>query len=457
MKIRTKLTLQNTIVVAMVFLLCMAMAYFISEHSRRTTFFHDLRSEAIARVHMYLMEKSDTAALQPASYIDKDLFNDIDVNVFDTGMHRLYRSAPGGGSSKTGKKLLQTVLRKKEVRFYEGRRQGIGLVYSFNGKEYIVTATAYDENGIGNLYKLQEMLLFLFAVGLTLLFIACYYLAYNSLRPIREIVKEVENITEQHIHRRLPVKNKKDELGELSIAFNDLLERMDASFTSQKMFVSNVSHEMRTPLAAIIAGLDISLQKERTGEEYRKTIQNALQDARRMTKLTDGLLNLAKASYHKEQIKKQKIRLDELLLDARATIMKAHPEYCIEILFEDDGDGDDSLITVMGNLYLLNIAFSNLIENNCKYSADKSSFIQISYWDKLVIVRLSDCGTGMTDKDKQNLFTLFYRGEQEEAATEGYGIGMTLSQKIIHLHEGNITVYSEQDKGTTFVVELPHI
>ncbi len=278
-------------------------------------------------------------------------------------------------------------------------------------------ATTYflcKKGGITDSTQLMTILVVLFVVGLVLLFIACYYLSYISLRPIREIVKQMEKITEQQINNRLPVENEKDELGELSIAFNELLERLEKSFDSQKMFVSNVSHEMRTPLAALIAGLDISLQKERSKKEYQKTIENALEDAHRMNSLIDGLLNLAKASYHEERIKKQPLRLDELLLDARQTILKAHPKYQIEILFEADSDDDDQYITVMGNLYLLNIAFSNLIENNCKYSADKSSFIQISYWEKSAIVRLSDSGVGMSEKDKEHLFTLFYRGEQDE-------------------------------------------
>ena len=97
-----------------------------------------------------------------------------------------------------------------------------------------------------------------------------------------------------------------------------------------------------------------------------------------------------------------------------------------------------------------------IIENNCKYSANHTSIVQISFWDKSAIVRLSDNGFGMSEIDKQNLFNLFYRGEDEKKV-EGHGIGMTLSHKIISLHGGNIAVYSERGKGTSFVVELPHI
>lgn len=456
MKIRTKLTWQNTGVTAAVFLFCMCLIYLLSEQARSRTFFHDLKSEALTKAHLYLQNQVDAQTMQSIYLNNRKFINEVEVAVYTTDFRMLYHDAIQSDIIKEDRNMINDILRRKEIEFYIGRYQGIGMLYSFGGKEYIVTAAAYDGYGYNNLYELQQTLLILFVVGLTLLFLAGYFLARASLKPIRDIVKEAESITAQHIHKRLPVKNEKDELGELSTTFNALLERLEISFNSQKMFVSNVSHEMRTPLAALMAELDLALQKERTGEQYRQAMQNVLQDARRMNKLIDGLLNLAKADYQKEQIKMQEIRLDELLLDVREFILRAHPEYHIDLLFEQEEADDDRLITVMGNLYLLNIAFSNLIENNCKYSDNKSSFIQISYWDKHTVIRLSDSGIGMSDTDKAHLFTLFYRGTQENV-TEGHGIGMALSQKIIHLHQGTISVHSEEGKGTTFVVELPHI
>lgn len=456
MKIRTKLTWQNTGVTAAVFLFCMCLIYLLSEQARSRTFFHDLKSEALTKAHLYLQNQVDAQTMQSIYLNNRKFINEVEVAVYTTDFRMLYHDAIQSDIIKEDRNMINDILRRKEIEFYIGRYQGIGMLYSFGGKEYIVTAAAYDGYGYNNLYELQQTLLILFVVGLTLLFLAGYFLARASLKPIRDIVKEAESITAQHIHKRLPVKNEKDELGELSTTFNALLERLEISFNSQKMFVSNVSHEMRTPLAALMAELDLALQKERTGEQYRQAMQNVLQDARRMNKLIDGLLNLAKADYQKEQIKMQEIRLDELLLDVREFILRAHPEYHIDLLFEQEEADDDRLITVMGNLYLLNIAFSNLIENNCKYSDNKSSFIQISYWDKHTVIRLSDSGIGMSDTDKAHLFTLFYRGTQENV-TEGHGIGMALSQKIIHLHQGTISVHSEEGKGTTFVVEMPHI
>ena len=408
MKIRTALTLKNTCVTATVFLLCMVMIYLVSEHTRSKTFFHDLKSEAVTKAHLFLQNQVDAPTMQSIYLNNKKFINEVEVAIYTTDFRMLYHDAIQNDIIKEDQRMVDKILREKEIEFYIDKYQGIGMLYSFGGKEYIVTAAAYDGYGYDNLFELQNTLFVLFIIGLSLLFIACYYLARTALKPIRDIVKEAETITGSQIDRRLPVKNEKDELGELSIAFNALLDRLETSFNSQKMFVSNVSHELRTPLAALIAELGLSLQKERTGEQYRKAMENVLQDARRMTKLIDGLLNLAKADYQKEQIKMQEIRLDELLLDARNFILRAHPDHHIELLFEQEEADDDRLITVRGNLYLLNIAFSNLIENNCKYSADNSSFIQISFLEKWTIIRLSDDGIGMPEMEKQHLFTLFY-------------------------------------------------
>ena len=456
MKIRTALTLKNTLATAAVFLVCMLMIYVVSEHTRSQTFFHNLKAEAVTKAHLFLQNQTDAAVMQSIYLNNRQFINEVEVAVYTTDFKMLYHDAIQNDIVKENWNMVQEILQQKEIEFYVDKYQGLGMIYNFEGTDYIVTAAAYDGYGYNNLYELQKTLSALFVIGLTLLFLVGYCLAHSALKPIRDIVREAETITGSQMDKRLPVKNEKDELGELSTAFNALLNRLEVSFNSQKMFVSNVSHEMKTPLAALIAELDLSLQKERTGDHYRRTIEYALSDAHRMTKLIEGLLNLAKADYQKEQIKMQEIRLDELLLDVRECILKAHPEYSVDLLFEQDQEDDDRLITVKGNHYLLSIAFSNLIENNCKYSDDHTSFVQISHGETNAVIRLSDDGSGMSDTEMKHLFTLFYRGEQKKDI-EGHGIGMALSQKIILMHEGEIAVYSKEGEGTTFVIELPHI
>ncbi|MDE5624830.1 MAG: two-component sensor histidine kinase, partial [Muribaculaceae bacterium] len=122
-----------------------------------------------------------------------------------------------------------------------------------------------------------------------------------------------------------------------------------------------------------------------------------------------------------------------------------------------DNEDDDSLITVTGNRYLLSIALSNLIDNNCKYSDNHTSVVQISAGrDGNVVIRLSDTGGGIPDSERDKIFTLFYRGGNDKGV-KGYGIGMSLALKIIRLHNGSLDVLSYPGEGTTFVVGMPHL
>ncbi len=456
MTIKTKLTLKNTLVTAIVFLLCMVMIYFVTDKTRKAAFYNDLRGQAITKANLFLQEHLDAKTMQSIYLSNIKTTNEVEVAVFSTLGDLLYHDAIQHDIIKEDKTMFEEILSNKEIRFQVDKYQAIGLKYNFHGKDYIITAAAFDSIGHHNQRELLKTLSILFIIGLTLLFIVAYFLAYSALKPIRDIVKEVNSFAGSDLDRRLPLQNSKDELNELSRAFNDMLERQEKAFSSQKSFIANVSHELRTPLAALTGELDLAISKQRTPEQYKRAIEYALGDAHRMTRLVDGLLNLAKADYQKKLIKMEPIRLDELLLDTRDVILRAHPQYHVELLFEQEAAEDDCLITVNGNTYLLTIAFSNLIENNCKYSQNNSSFVQISYWDKWTIIRMSDDGIGMTEKDLENLFKLFYRGEQE-GVVQGYGIGMALSQKIIDTHDGNIAVHSEKGRGTTFVVQLPHL
>ena len=151
----------------------------------------------------------------------------------------------------------------------------------------------------------------------------------------------------------------------------------------------------------------------------------------------------------------EEVRLDELLMDSIKTVMSAHPSYHIELVFAEEAD-DDSFITVNGNAYLLTTAFINLIENNCKFSDNHTSVVQIGYWEDMSVLRFSDSGIGIGQDDMKNLFTPFYRGDNS-GFSPGHGIGLALVQKIISLHGGSINVNSVVGEGTTFILKLKHL
>lgn len=291
MKIRTALTLKNTLATAAVFLACLAAVYLVSEHTRSRTFYHTLQSEAVTKAHLFLQGRVDARTMQEIYLNNRNFIDEVEVAVYSADARMLYHDAIRSDIVKEDSAMIARIRDLHRIEFRVGKYQAIGMLYRFGGEDYIVTAAAYDRYGHANLAQLRMTLATLLLIGVLLLFATGYLLARAALQPMRGIVQQAEAITASRIDRRLPVKNARDELGELALAFNDLLARLETSFHAQKQFVSNISHELRTPLAALIAELDLALQKERSGEHYRRAMGRALQDARRMTRLIDGLLN----------------------------------------------------------------------------------------------------------------------------------------------------------------------
>lgn len=455
MKIRTKLTIRYTAVTATVFLFLMGMIWFLSESNRKSVFYRDLKKEGITKANLFLQHKVDAATMQSIYMNNREFIDEVEVAVYEPDFNLLYHDAKEIDRVKETPEMIRRIVEKKSIEFFEGDYQVVGLLYPFEGKDYVITAAAFDGYGYAKLDALRNILLILWGVGLAVLAVVGYFLSRSALSPVSNIVRKVEKITASNLDERVPVADEKDELGELAVTFNHTLDRLEQSFDAQKMFVSNVSHELRTPMAALIGGLEVTLLKERSGEAYRKAVEEALTDADKVVKLSEGLLNLARASYQPEQISMEEVRLDELLLDARELVLKANKEYKVNLLFEEETD-DDAMITVSGNAYLLKTAFVNLMENNCKFSDDKTSSVQISFYEEKSILRFSDSGIGIPAEDMKYLFTAFHRGSNRNYAV-GNGIGMALVQKIVFLHKGNIYVHSYLGEGTVFVVEFPHI
>jgi signal transduction histidine kinase len=269
------------------------------------------------------------------------------------------------------------------------------------------------------------------------------------------MVDEVEEITATNLDLRIKEGNGKDEIAELAITFNAMLNRLEKSFDAQKEFVSNISHELRTPITAMLTELQVTVEKERSSEYYKTAIEHAISDAQKLVRLSNSLLDLAKANYDHTEIAFKEVRLDELILDARNDALHDQPDYKINIGFETEIE-DDDFISVLGNEYLLKVAFINLMENGCKFSKDKESAIAISYFKDKTILRFQDHGIGMDENELSHIFTAFYRGANQQFVS-GNGIGLSLTKKIINLHKGTITVTSKKGEGTTFTVELPHV
>lgn len=453
MKIKTKIALRYSIVTAILMTVFALVIYFMSAHDREVEFYNGLYKEGVSKANLFFEAKTTPDVLHSIYKNNIEYIDEVEVAIYTTDFELLYHDAKDIDLLKETPELIHQVADGDTgLKFYIDEYQVTAFPFYHHSTQYIITAVAYDGYGYVKQKRLIVNLFSITIISILISFLLGYILAKRALKPVARISNKMKNITGYNLDLRLLGYNQVDEFGELAASFNKALDIIESSFESQKMFVSNVSHELRTPLSALVGEIDYALLKERSVEEYIETLQNSKHDTVRLIKLLNGLLDLAKASYDESKISMSPIRVDEILLDAREYVLKANPNYKVDLQFnlltEDDAD-----LTIDGNEYLLKIAFVNLIENNCKFSNNKTSTVNIYSNDKSIQIKFSDTGIGIPADDLEQIFTPFYRGANKDF-TDGNGIGIPLVNRVIKIHKGTIDIVSAVNIGTTFSVEI---
>ena len=452
MKIRTRLTVLFTIISAAILLAFAFVIYYSAKENREKEFYTSLKKEGITKANLIFDAKVDAKTLQDIYRTNRKLLNEVEVAIYDSTFQMIYHDAVELDMVKETPEMINEIVQKNELEFYVEDWQVIGMRYAFDGKNYIITAAAFDRYGYNKLESLYRTIVMVFIISILFVYGAGRYFSKKAFEPVLEMTEKAQHISALNLGLRLTVNINKDELSSLAFTFNEMLDRLEKSFESQKNFVSNISHEIRTPLAAIITELELSITKERSVEAYKTAIVNALSDARKLARLSTSLLDFAKASYDPSEIAFKPTRIDEVLLDACLQVQKSNPSYKIDIHFENNFESDEE-ISIYGNEYLLKTAFVNLFENGCKFSTNNQSAVAISFYKNELQLVFKDQGIGIAPSDLDAIFLPFYRGDNKNFA-DGNGIGLSLTKKIIELHKGTITVDSEVSKGTTFTLKL---
>lgn len=454
MKIRLKLILLFASINVIILTSFATFIYVSSSADREEEFYKNLRRQALTKANLLLDAKVASFTLQTIYQNARDILHEEEVAVYDSAFNLLYHDAVDIDLVKETPEMIKEILKNKELRFKQGDAQVTGFLVAKDGKKFVITAAANDHYGRIELGHLRNTIGLSLLVSMVIILASGHFFAGKVLEPVSEMVSQAKNITANNLDSRLNEGTGKDEISELAMTFNQMLNRLEKSFDMQKQFVSNMSHELRTPLATIAAEIELSQLKERSNEEYKNAINSVSENVQRIIKLSNSLLDLAKASYDKSEIGMKATRLDELLLDARELIIKSNLDYKVNIIFEKEIENDE-FISINGNKYLLNVAILNLIENGCKFSNDKSCTVTISYLDARTILKFSNTGSGINDVDLPHIFKPFYRG-QSSSLVDGNGIGLSLTEKIVQLHHGSITVTSRINEGATFTVNFPH-
>lgn len=220
----------------------------------------------------------------------------------------------------------------------------------------------------------------------------------------------------------------------------------------QRQFVTDASHEMRTPLSIISGEIEVALNKKRSAQDYKDTLVSTKEETDRLSRLVENLLFLAREDQGK--VKTQMKQVD--VIDVMSSILVSFKPKITEKQLRVDFKPPQENIPVLGEESLFYQLFANLIENAIKYTPKKGE-IKISFIEKRekVMIQIKDTGIGIAERDKIKIFDRFYRVDSSRSKTRGYGLGLAISKAIVVRYGGKLLVFSTVGKGSTFIVELP--
>lgn len=332
--------------------------------------------------------------------------------------------------------------------FKSGHLESIVIPYRDRGQQFYIFASGYDRIGLAKLATLQQILLLANLLGFTLIVLAGWYFSGRVLKPISRIVDEVEQITATHLHKRVNEGNRRDEIAQLAMTFNQMLFRLEDSFVSQRSFVSHASHELRTPLTNTLGTLETSLRYDQNPNDWRDSMEVAVEELKKVIALTNGLLGLAKVT--DGTVALTAVQVDDCLLTAIGQVQTKYPGRHLPLQFMTD---EDESLTVKGSATLLTTAFLNVLDNACKYSGEAVAVL-LKASEGQIAVTVTDKGRGIADTDTTQILNPLYRGKNVEGVP-GYGIGLAVTQKIVDLHLGIMQITSSLNQGTAVTISLP--
>ncbi|MBV6878745.1 HAMP domain-containing sensor histidine kinase [Epilithonimonas ginsengisoli] len=454
MKIATRTALSYALLTAGILFVFAYVLYFVSEKNREDEFNDRLGYKIIWRSEFIFDAKIPNSKIKELHERNKKMLNEADISVYNSDRNLIFTDiTPSSKNQHYLDKLIRSG--KNRMTWLRRERQYMAIKYESGGANYYIIGSAVDVTGKEHISEFKDDVIVVYFISIAVIFIIGFLFSYYTLKPLKDIILQIRDISEHNLNKRLVIPKAKDEISELAETFNSTFNRLEKSFNNHKQFVTTISHEFRTPLSTLIAELELAKELNITLDDYKLSIDNALQDANHASQLSSALLDFARASYDVSQISFTDVRLDEVLADAKVALLQKNQDYKIGINYMDNlADKDESNYDFNGNPYLLQIAFLNLMENACKYSPDKFCNVEIEVQKYALEIRFIDRGIGISEEDQLNIFDLFYRGNNKNYG-KGNGIGLSIVKRIIEIHQGELEVASELKVGSVFKIRLP--
>ncbi|PWJ59281.1 signal transduction histidine kinase [Dyadobacter jejuensis] len=434
-------------------LFCLSIYFFYDQYREKQFYsFLNERGQTIAQ----LVEGGGALTNEEIVKIEKannTLLLDEEITVYNGQDSVIFSS--GSSEFDLPKSTLAEVRGGTDVKTKIGKKDVIVIrhILQSQNNPWVIVAMAQDLLGLNQLQRLREILLIGWLLCLVLVAVAGWQFATDAIRPVSDIIEQVNRISAGNLHQKVSVGREKDELALLAETFNSMLNRLQIAFVAQKNFVSHASHELRTPLALIMTEVEVTLMKRREVENYQDALKGILGEVKEMNELVNRLLDLARTEEEAFKVTFQRIRVDEVLWLAKSFVQQRHPDYQVEILYSDIPDNEDLLIRY-GDESLLRTAFVNLMDNACKYSDNKKVRVVLKVPAEGILITFEDHGAGMDPDELPYIFDTFYRSTSTMDKS-GFGIGLALTKRILMMQGASIDVDTKLGEGTTFTLLFP--
>ena len=330
------------------------------------------------------------------------------------------------------------------------------LYYTYdNGQSLWVRGIYALDDATDTLAAIRQLMTLLLPLILLLAIFAGHRITKRAFDPITKITEGANSIQNGgDLSKRLSQSKNKDELYDLTETLNQMIGRLEEAFQSEKEFTSDVSHELKTPLAVTLAECEYILQEDRSKEEYRESLETIQKQAQRTMSMVQQLLQMSRTIDKGSQIEKETFDLSTLLESVVEEMTYIVEEQGVQLHSQIDPD-----IQVTADETLLMRVVMNLLTNAMKYRRDiPNPWVQLSLKQTgdFVELTISDNGIGIAESDLPHIFKKFYKVDKARTRQgESFGLGLAMVKWIVDAHDGNIMVESRVGEGSTFTVLLP--
>ncbi|MFT3910444.1 MAG: HAMP domain-containing sensor histidine kinase [Ferruginibacter sp.] len=455
MPIRIRITVLFAVLVMIILGIVCGSTYYFSYQARINTIKTRLTNRAITTAKLLAQKEIfDQKLVQRIDSLTTISLHNKTVQAYDYENRKIYSySDVAADTLKVDETILDNARVNGRYFFLISDKEAVAYHYVDDNARIVVVSAAEDYDGKQSLHTLFKILLSGFLIGIAFIMITGYFFSSRLLKPVRKITTDVAEISAQNLTRRIETGKSKDEWFNLADTLNKLLDRLQESFELQRRFISNASHELSTPLTAVSSQIEVALQRERTADEFKIVMKSIYHDVRHMNDLTYTLLEFAKAAGNLGGLEINLVRIDEILMRLPAEMVKSNNQNVVLLEFNDLPDNEEDLL-VFGNETLLFTAIRNIALNACKYADDHKAKISLEVKNSLILINISDNGKGIPASQLKTIFQPFFRVD-DNISKEGFGLGLSLAERIIKVHKGGIEVESTLNVGSRFTIFLP--